>query len=872
MEILKTARKLTPMMQQYFNVKSQYPDAIVFFRMGDFFEMFFEDAKIASEVLGIALTHRNKVDDNPIPMAGVPHHSYRSYVNRLTQEGWTVVICDQVEEAKPGKLVNREVTRIVTPGMVLDPDDLDSHDNAYLAAVFLDKGSAGIAKLDLSTGEFSTTEVEREHLLGEMLRISPKELLFPSSQREEPQVSEITEALDKVSIKFLEDRAFELSEAKKYIAQQFDITNLDSLGLKGVKSGIRSAGAILSYVRETQRSKMPHIGKLRYYTLKKFLILDHITRTNLEILESAAERTRRGSLWWQMDFTLTNMGRRKLKQWLLYPLVDIREIQLRLDVVEALFQRPALREQLRESLKKIRDLERLNSKVASKIASPRDLFYLRLSLEAVPHLKGLLAESGAPPLVEFSQRLEPLPHIASAIRECLVDDPPAQLKDGNFIREGFSPELDEYRDIAAHGKDRLLEMQERERRATGIQSLKIKYNKVFGYFIEVSKPNLHLVPKHYIRKQTMVNHERFFTEELKEFETKILEAEEKISEIENRLFAELREKIAAQGAQITELADNIAELDVLVGFAELAEAREYVRPELREEPILEIEAGRHPVVEARMKAGEFVPNDLTLDEESRFVLLTGPNMAGKSTIMRQVALIALMAQVGSFVPAKRAVLGLCDRIFTRVGASDNIAEGQSTFMVEMVETANILNNATSKSLVILDEIGRGTSTFDGISIAWAVAEYIHNKIGCRTLFATHYHELTELEFVLPKLKNMNVAIHEWNGQIHFLHKLQPGASNRSYGIQVARLAGLPRQVIHRAQRILGYLEGGKLPTAAELGGKKKSQRQLSLFAPVGQIPPSPLERELRELDVEKLTPIDALQLLYRWKSEYSSNS
>ncbi len=869
MPAARKAKQLTPMMQQYMGVKAQYPDAVVFFRMGDFFEMFFDDAKLASEVLGITQTYRNKMDDEPIPMAGIPHHSYKSYVHRMTEAGWTVVICDQVEEATPGKLVDRQVTRIVTPGMVLDPDDLDARSNNYLVAAFFDKKKSGIARLDLSTGEFQVTEVPSAEVLSEVQRIQPREILVSQDQDGTPRVEEFQTQMEDVCFRVRESRDFALQDAHDRLCDLFDVQSMDGFGLAGMKAGIRAAGAIISYVRETQKANMPHINKLTPYTIEQFMVIDEVTRTNLEMLETLHQRTKKGSLLGHLDQTLTPMGGRKLKHWLLYPLLDLNDIQQRHDVVETLYNNSPVRAQLREALRQIRDMERLNGKVSGHIATPRDLSMLRESIDKVPHLVGALSLLGEEDLrlQYIHETLTPLPDIAEDIYNCLIEEAPNATKDGGYIRDGYNKELDRYRDVAANGKDHILAMEAREKEATGIQSLKIKFNKVFGYYIEVTKPNIHLVPEdRYIRKQTMTNHERYITEELKEFEEEILGAEEKSLKLELELFHQLRERIALRSNDIARLADAVAYLDVLVNFAEQAINRGYCRPEITEGTELDIVAGRHPVVESLMRAGEFVPNDLTLPpERSRFVLLTGPNMAGKSTIMRQIAVIALMAQMGSFVPAEKVTLGLCDRIFTRVGASDNLAGGQSTFMVEMTETANILHNATGRSLVILDEIGRGTSTFDGISIAWAVAEHLHNRIGCRTMFATHYHELTELEMALSHLRNMNVAINEWQGEILFLHKLVEGGSNRSYGIQVARLAGLPKTVVRRSHKILGYLEQGKLPTSMELGG---SNQQLSLFAPVGGPIASPIEEELQNLDLDQLSPIDALQILHRWKEDW----
>ncbi len=864
------------MMQQYMRFKSQYPDAIMFFRMGDFFEMFFEDAIQAAEILGITQTYRNKMNDEPIPMAGIPHHAYKGYVHRLTQEGWTVVICDQVEEATPGKLVDRQITRIVTPGMVLDPDDLEAGDNNYLAAAFFDKKKSGLARLDLTTGEFKVTEISARELLSETQRVAPREMLLSQDQTGTPLSEEYQSQLPDVCFQLREGREFSLKEATDRLCDQFDVHSLEGFGLGEMKAGIRAAGAILAYVKETQKSQIPHLNRLEPYTIQQFMVLDQVSRTNLELLETLHERKRKGSLLGYLDKTLTPMGGRKLKQWLLYPLLNRGHIEARHNAVELFVQNGSVRGQIRDVLKGIRDLERLNGKISGTLATPRDLYLLRSSLEAVPSLIEILDQMGPDGqlLAPVREGLFPIPAVVEDIQASLMDEPPNHVKDGGFIREGFHAELDRHRDIAANGKDHILAMEARERESTGISSLKIKFNRVFGYYIEVSRPNLHLVPEdRYVRKQTMTNHERYFTDELKEFEEEILGAEEKILKLEQELFIQLRERIALYSEEIARLADTIASLDVLACFGEVAINQDYCRPEMTDGTELDITSGRHPVVESLMRAGEFVPNDLSMPpEQTRFVLITGPNMSGKSTVMRQVALFALLAQVGSFVPAEKATIGICDRIFTRVGASDNLAGGQSTFMVEMTETSNILHNATSKSLVILDEIGRGTSTFDGLSIAWAVAEHLHNHTACRTLFATHYHELTELEMMLSHFRNMNVAINEWQGDILFLHKLVEGGSNRSYGIQVARLAGLPKSVVKRAHRILGHLEQGKLPSAAEMGGVVAGQqRQLSLFAPVGSTITSPLEEELQALNLDEMSPIDALRILHRWKEDWCTD-
>ncbi|MCB9639541.1 MAG: DNA mismatch repair protein MutS [Myxococcales bacterium] len=872
--------KLTPMMRQYMEVKLQYPEAILFFRMGDFFEMFYSDAEICSDVLNITLTARNKSGDDDIPMAGIPHHAHRGYVNRLVEEGHTVVICDQVEDAKLAKgLVRREVTRIVTPGMVLDPDDLDSRVNLYIAAVFFARKSSGLSCLDLTTGEFRATELPAEDLLMELQRIQPREVLMSEDQRDTPIADEFLSRLDQVRVTWREGREFAMREGEQRLSRHFQIASLEGFGIIDMDAGVRCASALLGYVQETQKNDPPHISKLVPYQLQDYMVLDQATLSNLEILESMRERTRRGSLFGLLDRSVTGMGGRKLKQWLLYPLLQANKINRRLDVVERFVDKGLAREDLRGSLKQIADLERLNGKVSSGIASPKDLVSLGSSLEAVPQILQILSSirEGEDPVLAPFCNMDPLGEVSDDIRLVLNEDAPALLKDPGFVREGYDKDLDEQRDFARNGKQRLDQLLEQERQKTGIRSLGLKFHKNLGYSFSVTKANKHLVPDYFRRKQTLVNEERFTTEELDDYQLKIMGAEERAWELEQDVFFALRSRVMEHSAAIGKLADQLASLDALSTLAEIAVRNDYVRPELSEDSMLEIEEGRHPVVEHMLPVGTFVSNNLSMHPENgQFILLTGPNMSGKSTIMRQAALIALMAQIGSFIPARQAKLGLCDRIFTRVGASDNLASGQSTFMVEMTETANILHNATSKSLVILDEIGRGTSTFDGISIAWAVAEFLHNRTNCRTLFATHYHELTELEHSLANFRNMSIAVQEQGKDIAFLHRLVEGGSNHSYGIQVARLAGMPAGVVRRATRILTSLEEGKLPNTEHLGNLRQMQQtrnQMSLFAPVivEEQTQSFLEEELEDLNLNDFSPMEALQLLYNWKKRLAES-
>jgi DNA mismatch repair protein MutS len=865
---------LTPMMRQYMEVKLQHPEAILFFRMGDFFEMFYDDARRSSEILGISLTARNKSGDEKIPMAGVPHHAYRGYINRLVEAGETVVICDQVEDARQAKgLVRREVTRIVTPGMVMDPDEMDVRINLYLVAVFFSRKQSGLACMDLSTGEFRAAQMGHEELLTEVQRIKPREMLLSEDQKDTPMVDEFLSHLQGIRITWRDGQAFALRDGEQRLCDHFQVASLEGFGIVGMDAGVRCAAALLGYVQETQKRDPPHIARITPYQLEDSMILDQQTLANLEILESMRERTRRGSLYGLLDETMTGMGARKLKHWLLYPLLQRTEIEARLDGVERFVRQGTIRTQVRETLRRVYDIERLNGKVASGMASPRDLVLLRDSLEAIPDLLVLLQqmereEGQSSPFAA----MDTLPHVAALIRRAVNDDAPAHTKEPGFLRKGYDAALDEQRDLAEHGMAGMDKILAEEQKKTGIASLKIKFHKSFGYSFSVTKANLHLVPSYFRRKQTLVNEERFITEELDDYQMRCLGAQDRAAVLELEIFAALRDQVMKDSARIAFLADQLATLDVLSALAEVAVIQDYCRPTLLDEPALQIEAGRHPVVEKMMPIGRFVPNDLKMSkEDGSFILLTGPNMSGKSTIMRQAALLALMAQIGSFVPARRASLGICDRIFTRVGASDNLASGQSTFMVEMTETANILHNATARSLVILDEIGRGTSTFDGISIAWAVAEHLHDLIGCRTLFATHYHELTELEQSLPSFRNMSIAVQEQGKDIAFLHQLVYGGTNHSYGIQVARLAGLPKPIIKRAGRILACLEEGRLPNAdpsAAGGFAQKHRQQMSLFAPViVEEPPKPsaLEEALRRLDINGLSPLQALHFLDEWK-------
>jgi len=832
------------MMKQYLEIKRQYPDCILFFRMGDFYEMFFEDARTASRILEIALTSREKGEKEKVPMCGIPYHAASPYIAKLLQHGYKVAICEQVEDPRAARgIVRREVVRVITPGMAVEEEGLGGDENNYLMAICEEEGSYALGFLDLSTGDFKGCLLEgRELLESEIAKNNPREALLPEGMKAAGR--QLEKAFPWMLINYLPVEYFDPEGVERFSKED------PPLPLK------RAAGAILRYLLETQKVEPTHIRPLEIYRTEQYLILDETTQRNLELFSPLRGSGRKGSLLGVLDRTTTAMGRRKLRQWLAYPLRDTEEIGRRLEAVASLKEAPLERDSLRELLEGVADIERLNARLALGRANPRELVALKGSLERVPEIRERLHSFGSDLLQEIAQGLDPLEEVVERIGERIVDDPPATITEGGIIRDGYHQELDELRSISREGKGWIARMEAEERKRTGIPSLKVGYNQVFGYYIEVTRPNLHLVPEDYVRKQTLKGAERFITPKLKEYERKVLGAEERIKALEHELFLRLREELMAYCPRIQGLARRLAELDVLISLAQVAEENRYVRPSLTEEDRIEIKEGRHPVIEQMDLPEPFVPNDARLDHENRILIITGPNMAGKSTYIRQVALIVIMAQMGSFVPAREAEVGLVDRIFTRVGASDNIAAGESTFMVEMKETAAILQGATPRSLVILDEIGRGTSTFDGLSIAWAVAEYLHDVKRPKVLFATHYHELTELASQRPGVKNYHIAVREWKGEVVFLRQVLPGGISRSYGIQVARLAGLPQEVIGRAKKILAELERGEMR-------RREEEFQLSLFVP--QEPP--VLKELRKIDLDRLTPLEALELLYRWKRE-----
>ncbi len=886
----------TPLLQQYRRIKADYPDTILFFRMGDFYEMFFEDAEIASKALQITLTSRHGSATTPsVPLCGVPYHAVDTYLARMIRQGFRVAICEQVEDPRTAKgIVKREVVRVVTPGTVLDTTILDAKENNFIAAVFSpamlgEKTTkdqlVGVALLDLSTGEFHLGELSGatrfQKLLDELQRFEPKEVVVPESHVYAPQTEEQRVLADykPACVTTYPDRAFQLRAAREALLEHFQVHSLAGFGVQEASSGLSAAGALLQYIQETQKSALPHIRKLSLLRHDEFMLIDFATQRNLELYRTIHDHSRAGSLLGLLDKSMTSMGARMLQKWLRYPLVRIADIQARLDAVDALKNDVMLRGDLRELLKGVHDLERLITRLTLSAANARDLVALKLSCQRVPEFRRLLGGIAAPLIAEQAANCDELQDIAQLIERAIVDEPPVSLRDGNLIKPGYNAELDELRVISKEGKHWIAGLERKEKERSGIASLKVKYNKVFGYFIEITKPNLRLVPADYIIKQTLVNATRFITPELKEFEAKVLGAEDRMVELEYALFQELRQTVSREVERVLRTAETIAVLDALAALAEIAERNLYVKPEVNDGERIEIQEGRHPVIE-QMKLDEpFIPNDTRLDcGENRLLIITGPNMAGKSTYIRQVALITLMAQIGSFVPAKQAQIGVVDRIFTRIGASDNLSRGESTFMVEMNETANILNNATRKSLIILDEIGRGTSTFDGMSIAWAVAEFINNRdiLGARALFATHYHELTELATLLTGVKNYNIAVKEWNDQVIFLRKIIEGGADQSYGIQVARLAGLPADVIRRAKEILADLEQDRhgeaehhfTKPAAPRASRKKSAVSLDQLALFGERP-HPVVTKLKNLDVNSLTPLDALNLLEQLKKECS---
>jgi DNA mismatch repair protein MutS len=854
----------TPMRRQYLRIKKQYPDTIVLFRLGDFYETFDDDAKLVARVCDIVLTSRPVGKDQRVPLAGVPYHSVEGYISKLLQAGHKVAIVEQMGEVPARGLVDREVVRVVTPGTVVEPSLLDERQNNYLSALVVEGNAAGLAYTDITTGEFAATQITSELagdlgrlVVEEVARLKPAEVVTsdPQPLNEGQQNGSIL--ADLVVTEY--DRwPFDLDTARQALLDHFGVTSLDGYGLAGLPLGVRAAGGLLHYLSETQRTRLGQLSTLRTYSTDEFMTLDVATRRNLELTQTLRRGTVQGSLLSVLDATVTSMGGRLLRRWLNQPLLDLDQLNQRLDMVGAFYDDTPARIQLRTLLKKVPDLERLTSRAVQGIARPRDLTGIRDCLHALPQVQDLVAGmSSEADLLTAWEVLDLCQDVVALLSQSIADEPPAMLSAGGVIRQGFSAELDNIIAASQDARAWVAELEKKERLRTGIRNLKVGYNKVFGYYLEVTKANAERVPDEYIRKQTLVNAERYITPELKEYESLILNAQERILDLEERIYRQVLDQVAAAAARLLALAHALAHLDLYTALAEVALMHRYVRPQLTAGDELHIVAGRHPVVEVTQREEPFVPNDVQLSQAEAILVITGPNMAGKSTFLRQVALIVLMAQIGSFVPADDARIGLVDRIFTRIGAQDEISAGQSTFMVEMVETANLLNHATSRSLLVLDEIGRGTSTYDGISIAWAVVEHIHNHphLRCKTLFATHYHELTQLADLLPRVRNYNVAVAEEKGSVVFLRRVIPGGADRSYGIHVAQLAGLPKPVVHRAEEILEELEEeARAPGSAR---RTIEVRQLPLFATS-----NPLLEELRKLDVSAMTPLEAISKLY----------
>jgi len=856
---------LTPAMKQYVAIKEKYPDCILLYRMGDFYEMFFEDALLAAPILEITLTSRNKSKEDAVPLCGFPYHAASAYIAKLVEKGFKVAVCEQVEDPKSAKgIVKRGVIRVITPGLVLDEENLKAGENNYLACLAASREAFGLAFLDLSTGEFQAGEFAgRDALLAAAGGLAFRELLI-AGPFPDPVLVKLFEAqMPAGCVNLLDRTAFNPDRADEILEGELSADVLARSGLQGRQAAKTAAAAILNYVSATQMTRAGHISEIREYAPQRYLVLDETARRNLEIFAALQDGGRAGTLFALINETLTPMGARRLRWWMGYPLIAPEQIRARLAAVAEIKDNHLLRADLRKTLAGIYDLERLAGRVALAVATPRDLVALKVSLAVLPRLQEKLADFTAPALAAIRREIRDCGPLVDLLARAIVSDPPPRAQDGGFIGAGFDEELDRLRSISRDGKKWIASLEARERQATGIASLKIGFNSVFGYYIEVTKANAALVPDSYIRKQTLVNAERYITPDLKEYESLILNADERLLEIEQRLFREMCDQVLARSEALLRTARALAHLDVFASLAEVAARENYTRPQLSDDDVLDIRDGRHPVVERTLRGERFVPNDTHFDDKERLHIITGPNMAGKSTIIRQVALVVLMAQIGSFVPAREATIGLADRIFTRIGAQDEIHAGQSTFMVEMVELALILTHATSRSLIILDEIGRGTSTYDGMAIARAVVEHIHNnpRLRARTLFATHYHELTELANILPGVRNYNVAVAEEGDNVVFLHRLMPGGADRSYGIHVAQLAGIPKAVINRATEILEELEeaGGDFTIKPQEDSTQTVQ--LSFF----KTDPDPVIKLLRDLKVDELSPLDAITKLYELK-------
>lgn len=873
-------KKLSPMMAEYVKTKQQYKDCILFYRLGDFYEMFFEDALTVTKELEITLTGKDCGLEERAPMCGVPFHAAETYINRLIEKGYKVAICEQVEDPKKAKgLVKREVIRVVTPGTTLDAASLDESKNNYLMSIVSMEDHFGCAIADISTGDCFLTEVDKpQKLLDEINKFVPAEIICNDAFFMSGVDTDDLKNRLGICVFPLDAWYFDDSLCKRTLKEHFHVNTLEGLGIQDYDSGVIASGALFLYLQETQKSALSHMAGIRPYAAEKYMLIDSSSRRNLELVETLREKNKRGSLLWVLDKTKTAMGARTLRSYVEQPLIDAQEINRRLEALEELNKSPMLRDEIREYLNPIYDLERLISRISYQSANPRDLIAFASSLEMLPHIRQILKDFKTPLLTELYEDMDPLEDIAALIKSAIVEEPPLAQKDGGIIREGYHEDVDKFRRSRTDGKKWLTELEAREKERTGIKNLKIKYNRVFGYSLEVTNSFKELVPENYIRKQTLTNAERYITQELKDLEDLILGAEDKLYALEYELFCEVRDKVGAEVVRIQKTAKAVAALDVFASLALVAQRNNYVRPKINEGGVLDIKNGRHPVVEQMIEHDMFIANDTYLDNQKKRVsIITGPNMAGKSTYMRQTALIVLMAQIGSFVPADKANIGIVDRIFTRVGASDDLASGQSTFMVEMTEVANILRNATAKSLLILDEIGRGTSTFDGLAIAWAVIEHISDTklCGAKTLFATHYHELTELEGKISGVNNYCIAVKEKGDDIVFLRKIVKGGADKSYGIQVAKLAGVPDSVIRRAKELVEELSDADITAAVKdlTSASKKKQKivydqvdmaQMSLFDTVQD---NDIVEEIRNLDMSHLTPMEAMNILYNLQNK-----
>lgn len=860
----------TPMMRQYNEIKRQHKDALLFFRMGDFYELFFEDAKVASKVLGITLTSRSK-GEGAVPMAGVPHHAVESYIRRLIKAGYKVAICDQLQDPDEAKgVVDRGVTRIITPGTVTEDALLEDKSNNYLMAVLETNTTLGLSWIDLSTGRFEVEDIQKERLFDEFARLNPSELLMP-----EETVRNNTAFLERIRAEYRgmitprPDWEFSKDSSYRVLLEHFGTSSLEGFGCEEVGPAIGAAGAVIQYLKETQKTSLKHIVKIQKYQTNNRVLIDKSTQQSLELTQTMRTYEREGSLLSVIDQTKTPMGARLMREYIISPLRVPSLIRHRQLGVYELFEKSELRREIRNLLNNIYDIERISTKVSCGRANARDLISLRQSLSKLPALKERMSFFMSDILISVEQQLDTLEEVQALINTAIVPDPPHTIKEGGIIREGYDATLDELRYMSKNGKSWIANFEAEEIARTGINSLKVGYNKVFGYYIEITNTHKDNIPPAYTRKQTLKNAERFITPELKDYEAKVLTADERAKDLEYDLFLQIREQVSRFTSRIQAASEEIALIDVLSTLAAVAEENRYIMPEITDGLELKIVDGRHPVLDRKLAGESFVPNDINLDgNQDNIMIITGPNMAGKSTYIRQVALLVLMAQMGSFIPAKEAVIGAVDRIFTRVGASDELSRGQSTFMVEMNETANILNNATDRSLIILDEVGRGTSTFDGVSIAWAITEYIHRHIRARTLFATHYHELTELALLFPEIKNYNIAVREWGDEIIFLRKIVEGGTDKSYGIHVARLAGIPKEVIQRARVILNNLEAATLDingkpkfAPVKTGQDRRLPTQLKLFVSKQDM----IIEEIRKLDISKISPLEALNKLHEFK-------